>query len=68
MLLSLYRLKYTYHFKDGVVLTEVDSGYETGSTDQTTADVRYNIPVQVGQHHYVKLLGPGHHLDINSIG
>lgn len=50
-------------FKHGVVAAVVGAGHQSGSSHQAGTHVAHHVPVQVGHHHDVKLLGFGHQLE-----
>lgn len=49
----------TYGLEHGVLATNVASGNDTGTSDETSSDVGNNVTVQVGHDHNVELLGLG---------
>lgn len=59
---SLSLLTNTHCFKDGVVAAIISPGHEARPSHQACTHVAYDIPVQIGHHHHIKLLGLGHQL------
>ena len=49
----------TYGLEDGELATNVASGDDTGTSDQTSTHVGNNVTIQVGHDHDIELLGSG---------
>lgn len=48
--------------KDGVFVTNINTGDKTGSTNKTAPDARDDVAVEVRHKHHIELLWMGNHL------
>lgn len=57
-----HKLPNTHCFKDSIVTAIISPRHEARPSHQACTHVAYYIPVQIGHHHHIKLLGLGHQL------
>lgn len=62
MYFTNHDLTNTHRFKDSVVTAVVCPGHKAGPTYQACTHVAHHVPVQIGHHHHIELLGLGHQL------
>lgn len=57
-----HKLPNTYCFKDSIVTAIIGPGNKARPSHKARTNVAHHVPVQVGHHHHIKLLGFRHQL------
>lgn len=63
---------HTHRFKHSIVTAKIGTGHQARPSHQASTHVAHHVPVQIGHHHYIKLLWFGHQLKythrVNNLG
>lgn len=57
-----HKLPNTHRFKYSIITAIISPGNEAGTSHQTCTHVAHHVPIQIGHHHHIELLGLGHQL------
>lgn len=57
-----HELPNTHRFKDSIGMAIISPGHEARPSHQACTHVAHHVPIQIGHHHHIKLLGLGHQL------